>query len=71
MYQVEEDSPFCCKCREDFPVSKDISWRMGEMRHLSKAPKYMRDQLKDWENHPTGRYLCGSCYYDLEDEHLR
>ena len=66
----ETEKPFCCRCKEDFPVAKELTtWRMGQMRLLSKLPKGIRDRnhLQEWVNselHGPG-YLCGNCYFDL------
>jgi hypothetical protein len=37
---------------------------MGEMRKLTKAPKWMQRLLGG----NTGDYLCGNCYFDVLDE---
>lgn len=40
MEQIDEESqPFCCRCKEDFPIhqfpdGKFESWRMGILRDL-------------------------------------
>lgn len=66
---------FCCRCKEDFGVTEKglrdgfrAKWRMGELRELKDAPKKIRDQFRDWLDHPDGHYLCGNCYFDLTDE---
>lgn len=62
--------PFCCRCKEDFPVGVEPSmWRMGTLTKLKKAPKRIRDMFPNWvdsEIHGEG-YLCGNCYFDLTD----
>ena len=63
--------PFCCRCKEDFPVedAEPAIWRMGVMRELRRAPKRIREQFREWldsELHGKG-YLCGNCYFDLTD----
>ncbi len=64
---VERDL-FCCRCKDDFPLAKEpTQWHMGEMRLLSKAPKKIRDQFREWLQHDEGKYLCGNCYFDLFD----
>jgi hypothetical protein len=37
---------------------------MGEMRKITKAPKWMRRKLEG----ETGKYLCGNCFFDMLDE---
>lgn len=68
---MSNDNPFCCRCKEDFPVSKEpATWRMGELRLLSKAPSKIKNQFRGWldsDIHGKG-YLCGNCYFDLTDE---
>ncbi|KKN46784.1 hypothetical protein LCGC14_0669640 [marine sediment metagenome] len=63
--------PFCCRCKEDFPVAEEPTrWMMGQLRKLSKAPKKIREQFREWLNseiHGEG-YLCGNCYFDLTDD---
>jgi len=67
---MKEERPFCCRCKEDFPVAKEpANWCMGQLRKLKFAPKRIRDQFRDWLNsefHGEG-YLCGNCYFDLTD----
>lgn len=61
--------PFCCRCKEDFPVGVHERWMMGEMRPLSRAPRKIQNQFRDFldsEIHGKG-YLCGNCYFDLTD----
>jgi len=44
---------------------------MGKMRPLKKAPAWIKKKLREWidsELHGEG-YLCGNCFFDLEDEH--
>lgn len=64
------EKPFCCRCKEDFPVAEEPArWQMGQMRKLKKAPKWIKDNFKEWINseiHGEG-YLCGNCFFDLED----
>lgn len=64
------DEPFCCNCKEDFPIATEpATWRMGSMRELKKAPKKIRQRFSSWlksELHGKG-YLCGNCYFDLTD----
>lgn len=63
------DQPFCCRCKEDFPIAEEpAGWRMGIMRLLSKAPKRIRDQFREWLDDDMGHYLCGNCYFDLTDD---
>lgn len=59
---------FCCRCKEEFPVALAPHWRMGELRHLTKAPKVIREAFSTWLEHEDGGYLCGNCYFDLTDE---
>lgn len=63
-----EKQPYCVICKEDFPVVADArhsSWRMGEMRPLSYAPKRLRQKHStEWEHVD---YLCGNCYFDYLD----
>lgn len=73
---MNENKPFCCRCKEYFPVmqfnSKSEPWRMGEMKSLKFAPKKIRVQFMEWlksEIHGEG-YLCGNCYFDLTDDNL-
>jgi len=66
---TSEDRPFCCRCKEDFPVNKYDFWQMGKLNKLEQAPKRIRDQYREWlssEVHGEG-YLCGNCYFDLTD----
>lgn len=67
---MNETRPFCCRCKEDFPVAEEPTrWMMGQLRKLSKAPKKIKEQFRDWLNseiHGEG-YLCGNCYFDLTD----
>jgi hypothetical protein len=68
MAQEAEALAFCCRCKEDFPVAQEPSrWAMGVMRLLAKAPKGIREQFREWLDHPDGQYLCGNCYFDLTD----
>lgn len=63
------DNPFCCRCKEDFPLAKEpANFQMGEMREIRRAPGFMRRKFQEWCDHDTGRYLCGNCYFDLLDE---
>lgn len=68
---MSEERPFCCRCKEDFPVAKEPAiWMMGQLRLLKYAPKQIRERYRDWLNsdiHGKG-YLCGNCYFDLTDE---
>ena len=68
---MNETRPFCCRCKEDFPVAEEPTrWMMGQMRKLSKAPQKIKLQFNDWLNsevHGIG-YLCGNCYFDLTDD---
>ncbi len=65
----DDGSPFCCRCKEDFPVVREpATWQMGKMRLLAMAPETIRRQFRDWLTHPTGKHLCGNCYFDLTDE---
>ena len=72
--QQEVADPFCCRCKEPFPVDdfpngRFESWKMGVLRKLKFAPKKIRVQFKEWlksEIHGEG-YLCGNCYFDLTD----
>jgi len=65
------DEPFCCRCKEDFPVAKEPSrWAMGFLRPLKLAPASIRKKLKEWldsELQGPG-YLCGNCFFDMTDE---
>ncbi|MBA7593880.1 hypothetical protein ES703_00814 [subsurface metagenome] len=65
------EKPFCCRCKEDFPVAEEPAlWTMGQMRKLKKAPKWIKEKFRGWidsEIHGEG-YLCGNCFFDLEDE---
>lgn len=62
------DEKFCCRCKEDFPVSNSFIFKMGEMRPLAEVRnKKIRRQFKEWEGHDLGAYLCGNCYFDLTD----
>jgi hypothetical protein len=62
------DSPFCCRCKEDFDVTPEpAQWQMGFMRELRKAPARIRHRYAEWLSHETGKYLCGNCYFDLTD----
>ena len=65
------ERPFCCRCKEDFPVAKEpAGWMMGKLRKLKYAPKKIRDQFRDWlhsEIHGES-YLCGNCYFDLTND---
>lgn len=68
----DDERPFCCRCKEDFPVAADLDapWRMGQMRPLSKAPSKIKRDFREWLNseiHGVG-YLCGNCFFDLTDE---
>jgi len=58
---------WCARCKEEFPVAVEpATWRMGFLRKLSKAPKWMRNH---WSvKNQAGDYLCGNCYFDLLDE---
>ncbi len=62
--------PFCCRCKEDFPVATEPSvWQMGMMRKLKHAPQKVKRQMNQWidsDLHGEG-YLCGNCYFDLTD----
>ena len=60
----------CCRCNEDFPLATEpASWRMGELRRLSKAPKKVREPLVGSSTGAADEeYLCGNCYFDLTDE---
>lgn len=62
------NEPFCCRCKEAFPVGNSGVFKMGEMRPLAeiKNPK-IRVAYKEWEGHAIGAYLCGNCYFDLTD----
>lgn len=66
----EDETPFCCRCYEDFPVAEEPSeWTMGQMRKLKLAPKKVRDELRQWLDEDLyTAYLCGNCYFDLTDE---
>jgi ribosomal protein L34E len=56
---------WCARCKEVFPIAKEpAQWRMGEMRKLTKAPKWIQRLLGG----NTGDYLCGNCFYDMLDE---
>lgn len=62
------DEPFCCRCKEEFEVSKEpTSWQMGWLRELKKAPKKIQQKFHEWLEHEAGRYLCGNCFFDLTD----
>ncbi len=63
-----DNSPFCQRCKEDFPVGTGTGWRMGFLRPIDTVPKrsWRKLQIMDWE-FPEGRYLCGNCYFDLTD----
>ncbi len=69
--RMTDERPFCCICKTDFPVAEEpTAWRMGQLRKLKKAPKWIRVRFKDWLNseiHGEG-YLCGNCLFDLEEE---
>ena len=74
---MPSDRPVCLRCKEDFPISDDagrpyISWQMGTMRAISKAPKWMRQHHSvNWVSKKEDMrdpYLCGNCYFDLTDE---
>jgi hypothetical protein len=62
----EVETPFCCHCKEDFPVGPRFA--MGVLVPLDKAPARLRDRFYSWREHPSGAYLCGNCYFDLTDE---
>jgi hypothetical protein len=59
------EEKWCARCKEEFPIADEpASWRMGQMRKLNKAPKWMQNRLKG----QTGDYLCGNCFFDMLDE---
>lgn len=62
--------PFCCRCKEEFPVAKEpTGWSMGQLRKLKYAPRKIKDQFRSWlksDIHGES-YLCGNCYFDLTD----
>jgi len=60
--ETQQETAFCCRCKEDFPVAQEpASWTMGLMRLLARAPKFIQDQFREWLTHPGGKYLCGNC----------
>lgn len=65
-----EVTPFCCRCKENFRVSKEpANWAMGELRLLKHAPLWIQKRFHEWldsEIHGEG-YLCGNCYFDFTD----
>lgn len=65
-----EETAFCCRCKEEFPLAPwmSMTWQTGLLRPLKWAPKYIVKQFKEWLDHPTGKYLCGNCYFDLTGE---
>lgn len=67
----KKQQPFCCRCKEDFPVAPEqIAWAMGFLKPLRKAPKKIQAKFGEWlksELHGEG-YLCGNCYFDLTDD---
>lgn len=69
---MEEERIWCIRCQEDFPVAKEpTTWRMGELRKLSKTPKWMRERIHGFRvggERGIGEYLCGNCFFDLLDE---
>jgi len=59
------EEKWCARCKEEFPIAHEpTNWRMGQMRKLNKAPKWMQNRLKG----EAGGYLCGNCYFDMLDE---
>ena len=66
---MTENKPFCCRCKEDFPVNRDAFWQMGQLNKLKRAPKRIRYQYSEWLNSEIygEGYLCGNCYFDLTD----
>lgn len=61
---MSEDK-WCARCKEDFPIAEEPTlWRMGELRKLTKAPRWIRERLKG----ERGDYLCGNCFFDMTDE---
>lgn len=64
-----DETPICCLCKEDFPVAAEpTGWRMGQMRSLNMAPRFIQDRFSDWLDDPIGSHLCGNCYFDLTDD---
>jgi len=68
-----KEVPFCCRCKEEFPIREIDSrlggWSMGVLRKLKYAPKKIKYEFREWLNselHGEG-YLCGNCYFDLTD----
>jgi len=65
MSEEKRTGDWCARCKEDFPIAEEPTlWRMGELRLLSKAPRWMRNRLVGY----AGKYLCGNCYFDMLDE---
>lgn len=59
---------FCCRCKEDFPVSNSSIFKMGEMRRLTEVKNpLIRAMFSHWESNEAGGHLCGNCYFDLTD----
>lgn len=67
---MNDATPFCVRCSEDFPVSVSRSWQMGTMRPLADAPARIRLLFNEWlrpDSLVETPYLCGNCYFDLTD----
>lgn len=63
---MEENTPICIRCLEDFPLAKEPArWQMGEMRQVTRLPGRFRRKLVE---HDDDSYVCGNCYFDLTDE---
>ena len=62
------ETPFCQRCKEDFPVTDQRGFSMGLLTPIDNITKRLWQKLRiqDWED-PAGRYFCGNCYFDLTD----
>lgn len=64
------EHPVCVRCYEDFPVAQEpAKWRMGELRRLAKATRWVQNQAKGGLL-ASGRrhlYLCGNCWFSLTE----
>ena len=72
------EAPFCCRCKEDFPVhtpdrsSLGKPFSMGQLFPLKDVPRRVlrKAGLEEWlhaEINANGAYLCGACYFDITE----
>jgi hypothetical protein len=65
---VEDETPRCARCQEEFPVGDADRWEMGKLRKVTRTMKRFWDQFGRFRDPEMGEpYLCGNCYFDLTD----